>query len=105
MSVPSLSWQHSPRAVLSLQMWHAAQVASALPPASLLLSGFEPAAFPPSVGDVRVELCPSKQRWGTGLWQGRADWTLAWPWRECSLEPRTPLPHLCCWQQDKRTHE
>jgi len=44
--VPPVPQQRSPRAVLSLQMWHAAQVASALPPASLLLPGSEPAASP-----------------------------------------------------------
>lgn len=39
-------------AVLSLQMWHTTQVASALPLASLLLPGFEPAVSP-SMGDLR----------------------------------------------------
>lgn len=33
--------------MLSLQMWHTTQVASALSPASLLLPGFEPTVFEP----------------------------------------------------------
>ncbi|XP_064919993.1 placenta growth factor isoform X5 [Columba livia] len=37
---------------VTMQMWHTTQVASALPLASLLLPGFEPAASP-SMGDLR----------------------------------------------------
>lgn len=93
--------QCSPCALLSLQMWHTTQVASALPPASLLPPGFEPAAFAPLGG--LVEPCPSKLQWQAGLQHGRADCTLGWPWWEHSSEPRTPLPHLPHWQQEKRT--
>lgn len=45
-------------AMLSLQMWHTTQVASALPPASLLPPGFEPAAFVP-LGDLWSRVPPS----------------------------------------------
>lgn len=64
-------------AMFSLQMWHATQVASALPLALLLLPGFEPAVSPRRGGPV--ELCPFEQRQGAGLWQGQDGWTLAWP--------------------------
>lgn len=61
MSLPC--WQCSHHTLLSLQMWHTTQVASALPPASLLPPGFEPAAFAPLGGLVesRPSSCSGEQ--------------------------------------------
>lgn len=57
--VSLLYWLCSPHAVLSLQMWHTTQVASALPPASLLPPRFEPAAFASSMGELWSHVPPS----------------------------------------------
>lgn len=70
--------------VLPLQMWHAAQVASALPPASLLPPGPDPVSFLPGAGDVRSRVTVAGEQLcrGAGWQREGAGGTLAWPWSQ-----------------------